>query len=595
MPNYKKRPSELDLTGADEYYQGVWNKTHAEWRDLDDYYHRRFPLWPAAVKDREEYRPSTATNIIDHASDVQLAFIPKVHRNPVSDTDPHRRAADRLEVGLGAILEDCALHDSILTWKQMGRHLIHYGYAPVEGPMLSYEDRPVLGDQGPEESDDSYGERKTIHGAKMRDWNPVRIRAVHPSHVLMDPMEKQPTLAIKHETILADRLHELSITKKRRYRKYGAELNMAGRGNYDPVDVVHYWTAHWHAVMTNDHKQMLWTEANHSGFLPYAHAFSGFGMLPTGQEFDPVYFAVGILSPIRDSLKLQAQRSSANHTLLMRAAYTNLGTSKDPFELAKEMASEGIVQGEEGQFFLMPTPQVAGWMMEVGREVTDDIEQGSYPKPLGGYREPGVVTVGQQQILTNTGNRKFAGPTRQMEHVATITTSRILRLVELLEEPIGVGGQMVKPADIHNTYAVRTTFENLDPALDLQRRELGLREYQLGLKSDETYWEIDARLENIAQERERLDNQLVRGHPEVTRLRALEAARRLDLEDEAEAAFTKEQEMEERDGRRNGTGGLGGSGAPGGPGGLGVPGGPQAPTRDLRQPLTDGIVKPGRI
>ena len=233
--------------------------------------------------------------------------------------------------------------------------------------------------------------------------------------------------------------------------------------------------------------------------------------------------------------------------------------------------------------------------MEVGREVTDDIEQGSYPKPLGGYREPGVVTVGQQQILTNTGNRKFAGPTRQMEHIATITTSRILRLVELLEEPIGVGGQMVKPADIHNTYAVRTTFENLDPALDLQRRELGLREYQLGLKSDETYWEIDARLENIAQERERLDNQLVRGHPEVTRLRALEAARRLDLEDEAEAAFAKDQEMEERDGRRNGTGGLGGSGAPGGPGGLGVPGGPQAPTRDLRQPLTDGIVKPGRI
>ena len=600
MPDHKKRPVALDVTEADEYYQGVWRKAKVEWRSLDDYYHRRYPLWPKELKeDREVYRPSTPTNIIDHASNVQLAFDPHIHREPVGNSDAHKTSADSLEVGLHAVLEDCTLNDATLTWKQVGRHLVHYGYSPVEGPVLNYEDRPVLGDQGPEESDDDFTERRTIHGAKMRDWNPVRIRAIHPSHVLMDPMEKQPKLAIKHETFIATNLHELSVTKKRRSRsRYFSELNMAGRGNYDPIDVVHYWTAHYHAVMTNDHKQVLWVEKNTYGFVPFAHAFSGFGMVPTGEDFDPVYLAVGLLNPIRDSIKLQAQSAAAKHTLHMRAAYTSLGTSKDPFELAKEMADAGIVQGEEGDFFLMPTPQVAGWMNEVGREVTGDIEQGSYPKPLGGFREPGVTTVGQQAILSNAGNRTFAGPTKQMAHLATVTTSRILRLVELLGEPIGVAGRMVKPSDIYNTHSVKVTFENLDPVFELQRREMGIREYQIGLKSDETYWEQDARLENVAQERDRLDEQRVRNDPEIARLRALEAARRLDLGDEAEVAFTGEQEAAQRDGRRN-------EEPPriienpiedaGRFTDVNSPRGPESAARELRQPLTERVAKPGRL
>jgi hypothetical protein len=582
LPDHKKRPTEQDLTEADDYLQGVWNKAHAEWGDLDNYYHRTFPLWPAAVQDRETYRPSTATNIIDHASNVQLAFHPRIRREPVGDSVAHKEAADRLEVGLSAVLEDCAIHDTSLTWKQAGRHLIHYGYTNIEGPTLSYEGQPVLKDLEDGESDDDYSERKTIYGAQTRDWNPVRIRATHPSQVLMDPLEKQPSLAIKHETFMVGRLHELSLTKKRRLRQYGHELNLTGRGQYDPVDVVHWWTPYWHAVMTDDQKQMLWVEKNAARFVPFSHAFAGFGIVPSGKEFDPVYLAVGLLSPIRDSLKVQAQAASAKVTLLMRAAYTNLGTNKDPFELARQMANEGIVVGDDGDYWLMPTPAMQGWMMEVGREQAQDIEQGSYPKPLGGYREPGVTTVGQQAILSNAGNRTFAGPTRQMEHIATVTTSRVLRLVELLEEPIGVAGRMVKPADIYHTHAIRVTFENLDPAMQLQQRELGIREFQLELKSDETYWEQDARLENISQERERLDNQRVRRHPEVIRLRALEAARRLDVDPDAlDASMSEDEETAQRDGRRNGESGS--------------PMGPESAVRDLMQPLTDQVAKPGRL
>ena len=67
--------------------------------------------------------------------------------------------------------------------------------------------------------------------------------------------------------------------------------------------------------------------------------------------------------------------------------------------------------------------------------------------------------------------------------------------------------------------------------MQLQFRELGMREVQQGLKSKETYWSSDARLEDSTGEQKRLLEDLIRQDPRVQELMAKEVAREAGLQD----------------------------------------------------------------
>jgi hypothetical protein len=111
----------------------------------------------------------------------------------------------------------------------------------------------------------------------------------------------------------------------------------------------------------------------------------------------------------------------------------------------------------------------------------------------------------------------------------------------------------------------------------MQRRELGLREYEIGLKSDEDYWEEDARAENVALRRQRLRQQRIRQHPAIdSRLIAAEAAAmdEVDAEDvEALRAAAQEGQLPLTQ----------------------PPAGAQEVARPLRQPLSENVARPARI
>jgi len=118
-----------------------------------------------------------------------------------------------------------------------------------------------------------------------------------------------------------------------------------------------------------------------------------------------------------------------------------------------------------------------------------------------------------------------------------------LQLIDVLDLELKVNGHEIRPADLEGEYSVDVKFELIDPVLQMQNREMGLREVQQGLKSKQTYWSADAKLEDATGEEMRLVRDMIRAQPEVIKILAAQVAKEFgidqmlqEMEDEAAAA-----------------------------------------------------------
>jgi len=197
-------------------------------------------------------------------------------------------------------------------------------------------------------------------------------------------------------------------------------------------------------------------------------------------------------------------------------------------------------------------------------------------------------------ILSTAASRKFATAAKQLEHLASRSGQHILRLIDTMKLSLMVEGHEISPADIEKDYQVKVAFELIDPVLQFQARELGLREVQAGVKSKETYWSADARLEDATGERHRLLVDAIREDPMIRRILAKEAAREEGLLD----LLQREEQMQEQEaaqgmpGEQSMVDSLMGGGPGIGPGGVpgGGPGG-----RPTRQPVTPNTARPSPV
>lgn len=308
--------------------------------------------------------------------------------------------------------------------------------------------------------------------------------------------------------------------------------------------------------------------------------------------------AVGLLRPIRESLKMMAQARSGRHNALINATFAPMGTTGDAGEVSDQLARGDILEGmQEGDLWWMRFPNLPRWIFQSEDMVERDIEAGTYARSLSGTRQQGVSTVGQQAILSTAAAKKFVAPAKQMEQMASIVGSNILRLVDKLDEKLMVRGFSVGPEEIDGDYNCRVTFELIDPVLQLQQRELGMREVMAGLKSIETYWSADARLEDVSGERRRILEDLVRKDPAYVSEMAKVVAAGLGMPDVMEAMQNgREQAQVQAQGLLQG---LEPTAAPmGAPSALppeeGSPRAAGAAMRQLRQPLTPSVASPGR-
>jgi hypothetical protein len=596
-------PSERYIDGLHEYRVGLWRHAKNKWKSIDTYVQRKYQVWPERRhRGRPQYRPSTPAHIIDHAADTQMAYDPNVSRAPHTDSDDSQLKADRIENAVTAILHDSSLKEPNLVWKQAGRYLLQYGYAVIEGPHWNFDEGPVSPRQQEYDTEEEFEER-TKHYKRIKSrHNPIRIHCPHPSTVLLDPFQKQPDEALKISKVSLRDLKKLSV-RKLETRDYAQELQIPdGWEDWSQVEIMEHWDNCWHSIKMMETGQLLYQEPNPWGYVPFTHAFAGFGGEPTdATDMDPAHFAVGLLDHVRESIRIQAQNESAKHAATMTAAFRSWGTTRDDTAAVSEELEEGrMLQGQKEDYWQVNVPEYGRWMFQSGQEVIADIEAGTYTRTLSGRREEGVTTVGQQVILSTAATRKFQAPARQLEHMATIVAKWILQAVDVRGETIGVGAKQLKPGDIDSDYTIAVTFELIDPALQLQQRQVGLQEVSAGFKSLETYWHTDLRLSDTTEEWDRLSEQAVKQHPIIAGLMAARAAQKLGFpkaaavfEQQAAQSLTKfEQEV--------------GEVQPTSPNGLVGPDGqplqsepteansPNGAIQGLREMLTANTVKPGR-
>jgi len=621
--NFDEKPTIESIRQMVRHLEGVWSRTHAKWQVVDSFYQQEYRLWPEGLDRPEWLKPARSRSIVDHATDHQLAHDPIVSRPPTGDDEEDQAKADRVEPALKSILDEAALLEPTLTWKQAGKHMILYGYAVIEDALDTnvMQDRRKKIRRGKGEPEEEFQQRQRVYRNKSRTMMPFRVRAPHPSRVLLDPSEKEPRIAIKHGRRRSIDLEEITksrMSASKGYRRGEVIQWECGEDPFAWIKTEEYWTICWHALVADS--KLLFVEKNTWGFVPFSHAFAGFGQQVTSaDEDDPCYLAVGILEPVMPSLRAQAQAVAGRHNALLDATFNPVGTTMDAAELQEQLARGDIVEmGTRGDVWRMDIPQLPRWLFASEEWLDRDIEQGTFSRALAGIREQGVSTVGQQAILSTAAGRKFVSPSRQLEHLATTTAAHILQWIDVIGMTLNVRGNSISPADIQHDYSCKVSFELIDPVLQMQSRELGMREVQQGLKSKETYWSADARLEDATGERRRLLQDLIRTDPEVQRVLAEEVMKESGILDLVERQRASQEQAA--------AGPMGGGGPPSGPPGgmpggppggmmggngqsppvlgpdgmplnqtMGTPPGPAGAGRELRQGLTPSVPRPSRV
>ena len=554
---------EPDANVIDQYrshLKEVWTNAHRKWEEYDSYYFRNYSVWDSAEAHTRPgwLKPARPTSVVDNAVDHQLASEPTPHRNPARQSEESRNNADRVEEGLKAILDEASLLEPALTWKQQGKNLVHLGYSIHElgldsNVLQRRSEEPPRGD----DSEEDYRANMRLYEHYRRTAMPFRTRSPHPARILLDPWEKRPRIAIRHARRFSQDLHELTVARKNR----GRPVDIWEVRNNRPFELIltdEYWTECWHAMMISGYvtgtgreystmKRMLFTEKNTWGFVPYAHAYAGFGQEPTNSDrIDPANLAVGILDPVLSDIRAQAQAVSGRHNALMDASFNPIGTRMGADELRDQLDQGDIIEmSDRSDVWRMDIPQLPRWMFQTEEWLSRDIEEGTFSRALAGVREQGVSTVGQQAILSTAAGRKFVAVSRQLEHLASVASSQILQLIDLLDLNLTIKGKVIRPSYIESDYSVNISFDLVDPVLQLQQRQLGLQEVQAGLKSMETYWSADARLEDASGERKRLLMDWVRKNPMIHQALAMEVAKEEGIESLVERALSMAQGGEE--------------------------------------------------
>ena len=511
------------------HLQRVWQDCTEKWDKIDSYLNQSFTVWDQPNERRPAIHPARARSILDHAVDNQLAFEPKVHRPPHGTGEPATVAADKIEPFLVSAFMEASLMEPLLTWKQAGRHLLSYGYTVIQGPLWSSAGKPSKPTKKRGEPDEDFEIRMVLYENEKRTWMPYRVRAPHPARVLLDPLEKKPSFAILHGERYAGEI--ASLLESREKRK-GTEVGeFSWEDPFEQIEVSEVFNQEWHAMFKGS--DMLFIEKNKARFVPFHHAFSGFGQEPTTTPsgLNPADLAVGILDPLLETLRAEAQALSSIQNALIEAAFPHRYTSAGASQLeAQEARGDGTIDAPQGKesIWWEENPKLPDWLFQALNILEQDLELGSFSKQLAGIRETGVTTVGQQAILSTAAARKFVAPSKQIEHLATNVGSDMLRLLDINGEKLLIRGHELSPSDLQHDYSVDVKFELIDPVLQMQERITAMNEHMARLLSDESYWSR-TRLEDSTGERRRLDEEDTRNLPMVKTLRQLQILRQWGL------------------------------------------------------------------
>lgn len=545
MADLAEKPTTESIKQMIEHFGRIWSDAHAIFRLVDTYYERTFPLWEKG-SNRPNLHPLKPRSIIDTALDQLMGHEAQTHRFGEDEGKAEER--DQVEKAMNAVFRQAALRETSLSFKQAGKHLLLYGYSVIEDSIdgltlsVAQSDRP---DEEDGEGPDEFKQRVRLWEHKKKAAMPFRIRAPHPVTVLMDPTQKDPKAAIKIGQWTSQQL--VDITKLRTEQQRGDVILFEPMSNpFQLITAYEYWTEDWHALLTAGVArtggffgfggtspvpgQLLIVDPNTWGFVPFSHAFSGWGQEPSEQStMNPKYLAVGMIQHAMDDLRMNAQAIAGRHNALIDATFARIGTTEEPSEVEEQMAtSDTIHLPAEGALWYLKAPNLPRWLETLEASIDRDLEEGTYIRALAGIRQVGVSTVGATAIQHTSGARKFVPINTQLQGLGTKSFEHVLQWIDVLDLDLTIEGHNINRTMIGADYSGKVIFQVTDPVLQLQERQQALNEWQAGAMSLERFWNISG-TEDAAGERQRLAQDQVYAHPAINEEMVKIEAQRLGL------------------------------------------------------------------
>jgi hypothetical protein len=272
-----------------------------------------------------------------------------------------------------------------------------------------------------------------------------------------------------------------------------------------------------------------------------------------------------MLTPaVQRTIQIKQQGDSARQEVLMRYAYSarRISRQQDAEEVAQAESQQGFVYGDQDEFGDTNPKELPRWLYQQDSLTDDILERSTLARRLGGTREQGVDTVGQQAILDTSAGRRFTAPEIQMEHLASVVAQRMLYLIDVIPQLSGgvsAQGHKITRSMIHENYDVQVAFDDREFVASMQERSMALSELAAGAIDLKTYYERVG-YENGNEILRGTIKDRIRRHPRVEEKIARQVAAEMGVGD----AFG------EGEGLPPGAG-MGGGGGMGGPG-MGPPG-----------------------
>ena len=537
------------------HYERVWSQAISNWEENARFYTQEELIWDRSVEpgSRPTRRPGLWTAVIDHAVANQLSDEPRFTRHPVKKGEIHKERANRIERWLGVVFEILVKNAVENPIKACNRNFCTYGYTSVDAPRLRMLPKEQPKRKRGEKKED-FEKRLERYERELVTYMPFTMETPPPGQLLLDPTKKYPTEGLGRFKMYAYELADLTLRKAQVGR--GVEWTLEG-DPYEQIEVVEFFSLDEHKLLKGSEARVQ--EPNPWGFIPFKHAFSGWGGKRVSEDgANPRWLAKSLYDPIKDSLRGTAQQYVAKLAGIIEGGFPRTGSGKDALEAKAELETPGaLLTGVPGTYWRLAPIEMASWLNRLGEELKGDIEIASYAFTLAGFRIPGVSTVGQQAILTNAAQRIFAAPKGQLEGLMGLVAGDILRLVDILNETYGIeeliiGGERITSADIDGDYNVEVSFELLDPMMHMQEKQLAILEYQAGLISWEDYQMI-ARREDTTGIRKRLLQDKVYAHPAVADQMGKQEAKEMGALEMIEAWEREQEEAALAAGGRAGT------------------------------------------
>lgn len=466
-----------------------YSKMHANMKQCAKYYNQEFTFkkWQSI----ESYKPATARNKVDVATDHIVAIGPTVVVNPWGKSAEVKEVAGRLERWGKAELARMERATSVNPRRAIIKQGILYGMSCLKGPLFVATEmpgRPKLLGLSAEKRKEAEKEYETKRGQVY----PFRCRAVNPQNLLIDPAMDNPQFVI-----------EFYKRKAMTIKALWPQWNQGNIDDFTDVDWWEYWTPTEYCFMAGTSAQGSGPvtdgiEENWLGFMPYQVGFSGLG--EEAPDGDPAYRAVGLVYPILSGIKAETRSKTAMLAFLEAAAYGRPTINKQADGSLKLGVAPGEIQVIPDHFNYrneLP-PNVNPDVYRVQAMIEADINAATFSAVMEGERPAGVSSGYYGAILVGQARVRLEGNVNAAENMLGKYLTNYGPLIrDVVQERVTIAGyidnsissETVGPDDFKSNPQFFVRFEGKTPEEKDRRFRLGIE----ALVANALSWETVAK------------------------------------------------------------------------------------------------------